>query len=406
MADERQDTARRLGELRAWRRKSLKVIAELAGITEGHLSRLENGKRRLDKRSTIAALAAALEISPSELVGHPVRWEDPAMAEAQTTIPALRLALVGTELGQSGTGSARPVGDLVTEVDRCVALRTACDFAAMGAMLPSLLADLYATVALTRDEERAVALRQLVRALNSAMTLAHAFGYADLAYLVTERSAQAADDLHDPAWWAIAAFSRVHALLPMGGHEQAHTFADRAADAARSVTGEVNGNPALASYGALCMVSALTAAVTGRAGEADTRLTEAAAIAQRTGETGPDVAYFGATNVAMYRMTSALERGDSDLAVELADSVQPAHIASSERRAKHWLDTGRALAALRGREDDAVAAFQRSEALAALRLRSNIYAREAVTDLLPRVRRDTTAGRELHGIAYRMGLSA
>ena len=64
----------------------------------------------------------------------------------------------------------------------------------------------------------------------------------------------------------------------------------------------------------------------------------------------------------MYRMTSALERGDSDLAVEPASSVQPAHIASP--------------------------------------------AREAVTGLLPRVRRDTTAGRELRGIAYRLGLNA
>jgi hypothetical protein len=154
------------------------------------------------------------------------------------------------------------------------------------------------------------------------------------------------------------------------------------------------------------MVSALVAAVTGRIDESDTRLAEAAVVAQRTVEAGPDVACFGPTNVAMYRMTSALESGDSDLAVQLAGSVQPAHIASPERRAKYWLDTGRALAALRGREYDAVAAFQRSETLAALRLRSNIYAREAVTGLLPRVRRDTAAGRELRGIAYRMGLGA
>ncbi|MGH3831596.1 MAG: helix-turn-helix domain-containing protein, partial [Pseudonocardiaceae bacterium] len=228
MADERQDIARRLRELRAWRRKTLKVIAELAGITEGHLSRLESGKRQLDKRSTIAALAAALEVSPSELIGQPVRWEDPAMAEAQATIPALRVALVGTELGQPGTGSARPLGDVITEVDRCVTLRTACDFAAMGAMLPSLLADLYATVTAVRDEERTVTLRQLIRALNSAMTLAHAFGYADLAYLVTEHSAQAAYDLRDPTWSAIVVFSRVHALLPMGAHSHAYALASRA----------------------------------------------------------------------------------------------------------------------------------------------------------------------------------
>lgn len=251
MADERRDMARRLRELRAWRDKPLKVIAERAGITEGYLSRLERGERRLDKRSTIAALAAALEVSPSELIGQPVRWEDPAMAEAQAPIPALRVALAETELGQSGTGSVRPVGGMSTEVNRCVALRSACDFAAMGAMLPGLLADLYATVAVARDEERAVTLRQLIRALNSAMTLAHAFGYADLAYLVTERSAQAADDLRDPAWSAVAAFSRVHALLPIGAHSHAYAFASRATDAARSVAGEVSGSPALASYGSI-----------------------------------------------------------------------------------------------------------------------------------------------------------
>jgi hypothetical protein len=222
-----------------------------------------------------------------------------AMAEAQATIPALRLTLTGTKLGQPGTGSAHPVGDVVTEVDRCGALRTACNFAAMGMMLPSLLADLYATVTIARDEERTVTLRQLIRTLNSTMTLAHAFGYADLAYLVTERSAQTAEDLRDPAWSAVAAFSRVHALLPMGAHDQAYTFASRATDAARSVTGEVSANPALASYGALCTVSALMAAVTGRADESGTRLDEAAVLAQRTGETEPDVAYFGSTNVAM-----------------------------------------------------------------------------------------------------------
>ncbi len=103
----------------------------------------------------------------------------------------------------------------------------------------------------------------------------------------------------------------------MGAHNQAYTFASRATDAARSVT--------------------------DRPDESDTRLAEAAVVAQRTGETGPDVAYFAPTDVTMYRMTSALERGDSALAVELAGSVQPAHIASPERRAKHWLDTGRAL---------------------------------------------------------------
>lgn len=106
-------------------------------------------------------------------------------------------------------------------------------------------------------------------------------------------------------------------------------------------------------------------------------------------------------NVVIYRMTSTLERGDSDLAVELSGSVQPTHIASPERRAKQEPDTGRALAALRGREYDAVAAFQRSETLAAPRLRSNIYAREAVNGLLPQV---AAAVEPVHGEADRRHL--
>ncbi|MGQ0837327.1 hypothetical protein [Actinokineospora sp.] len=95
------------------------------------------------------------------------------------------------------------------------------------------------------------------------------------------------------------------------------------------------------------------------------------------------------------------------LAVEMLPlATHLIQISSPERRAKHWLDTGRALSALPGREDAAVTAFRESERLAALRLRANVYARESVTDLLPRVRRDTSTGRELRGIAYRMGISA
>ncbi|GDY28683.1 helix-turn-helix domain-containing protein [Gandjariella thermophila] len=405
MDDQTHDIGRRLREIRHWRRKSLKVVAELAGLSQGHLSRLETGQRRLDKRSTIVALAAALDVAPSELIGQPLRWQDPAMAEAQVTIPALRLAVVGTELGDTGHGHTRPVADLRAEVDRCVSLRSACDFAAMGRLLPDLLVDLYATAAAARGDDRQQVLQLLIRTLNSAMTLAHAFGYTDLAYLVTERGVHVAEELRSPAWSAIAAFSRTHALLPIGGHTSAYVLASRAADQARSATGEANGDPALAAYGALCMVSALMAAVTGKIDESESRLAEAEAVAQRTGEAGPDVAFFGPTNVAIYRMNSALERGELDRAAVLADGVDPDRIASAERRAKYWLDSGRVLSALRGREGDAVAAFRRSEALAALRLRSNVYAREAVTDLLPRVRRDSAEGRELRGIAYRMGIS-
>lgn len=59
---------RRLRAVRRARGKSQVVIAGLAGISSGYLSRLENGLRSLDRLSLIVALAHALEIPPTELV--------------------------------------------------------------------------------------------------------------------------------------------------------------------------------------------------------------------------------------------------------------------------------------------------------------------------------------------------
>lgn len=61
----------RLREIRHWRGKSLRVVAELAGISESYLSRLERGGRQVDRRSLLEALAAALRVAPSEITGQP-----------------------------------------------------------------------------------------------------------------------------------------------------------------------------------------------------------------------------------------------------------------------------------------------------------------------------------------------
>lgn len=59
---------RRLRAARRARGKSQVVIAGLAGISRGYLSRLENGTRSLDRLSLIIALANALEIPPTQLI--------------------------------------------------------------------------------------------------------------------------------------------------------------------------------------------------------------------------------------------------------------------------------------------------------------------------------------------------
>jgi transcriptional regulator with XRE-family HTH domain len=54
---------RRLREIRHWRGKSLRIVAELAGISESYLSRIERGERPVDRRSFLESLAAALVTS-------------------------------------------------------------------------------------------------------------------------------------------------------------------------------------------------------------------------------------------------------------------------------------------------------------------------------------------------------
>jgi transcriptional regulator with XRE-family HTH domain len=83
--------ARTLGgrprELRPWRDPSLRVTAELAGLSESHLSRIERGERPVDKRSTLEALARALQVAPSELTDQRYEPSDRGQAAGRDGVP-------------------------------------------------------------------------------------------------------------------------------------------------------------------------------------------------------------------------------------------------------------------------------------------------------------------------------
>src|SRR3712207_2606897 len=70
----------------------------------------------------------------------------------------------------------------------------------------------------------------------------------------------------------------------------------------------------------------------------------------------------------------------------------------------YWVDSGRALARLRGRREDAVLALRRAELISPHRVLRDPVTREVIAELLGRVRRESRAGWELQGMAYRAGL--
>ncbi|MPZ64381.1 MAG: hypothetical protein GEU83_02245 [Pseudonocardiaceae bacterium] len=156
--------------------------------------------------------------------------------------------------------------------------------------------------------------------------------------------------------------------------------------------------------GMLFMQRSLVAAAAERPADVSGPLDEAGQLAQRTGEGNAYGFGFGPTNVGLWRMASALESGDYDRVVSIAEGLHPEAHHSRERQATYWLDFGRAAARLRGRRDKAVVALRRAEQLHPTRVLRNPLARDTVAELLTRARRDA-GGRELRGLAYRMGVA-
>lgn len=65
-------------------------LAGLAGLSPSFISMVETGQRPLDRRSHIAAVTKALDVSETDLVGGPHLSADRMQSDPHTAIPALR----------------------------------------------------------------------------------------------------------------------------------------------------------------------------------------------------------------------------------------------------------------------------------------------------------------------------
>jgi transcriptional regulator with XRE-family HTH domain len=142
----------RLRVLRKWRRLTQKELADLSGLSQSFLSMAERGERALDRRSHIAALASALRVSETELVGGPHLSADPLQSDPHMAIPALRVALETNSLGEPLCERARPLSELVTEIAHIEPLRAKGDYVQLGKRLPGVLDELHIHTASPEDE--------------------------------------------------------------------------------------------------------------------------------------------------------------------------------------------------------------------------------------------------------------
>jgi len=99
-----------------------------------------------------------------------------------------------------------------------------------------------------------------------------------------------------------------------------------------------------------------------------------------------------------------LEFREHGQALQAAQTVHPELLPGTSRAAEFWADVGRALAGEKKTRQQAVGVLLRAEQLAPQRIRHDLFVRETVAGLLRQARRDA-GGRELRGLAWRMGLA-
>lgn len=393
---------RRVREIRNWRRMNLSATAGLAGMSPAYLSMIERGERPLTKRAVLERIAAALRVSPVELTGTAYAPSDDGALAAHSAMSALADLLGGWTVGEVPDAPARPLRAVLDELREFHAARnsagprTAGDYPTQVDVLAPLIRDLLVAAAdpvTGRD-----ALAPLLTAYHVAGSIAARLRIPGMPSLAADRMRQVAERLDDPVWCAVADWGRAHFLSGTNRPRQydlAVAVADREAAGRAETRGMAN------------LTAALAAAAQGRADVAETHLGAAREHAARLDdEVSPwpaGVMQFGRTNVGIFAVTIGVELGHGPRVAEAAATVRTETI-SRGRQASFWMEFGRGLLAERRTRDDGLAALVRAEQLAPGQVHNNVFAREAVTELLASSRREA-GGRDLRGLAWRMGIA-
>jgi transcriptional regulator with XRE-family HTH domain len=378
------------------RKWSIRHAADRAGISHSTWSRIERGLLTADNRFVLADIAAALECPPGDLTGTPGSHNDRDLAIAHSRVLDLRGMLMDTDLAEPPTVDPRPLAEVKAEVDLVRDLYRRCDYAAVSAYLPRLLADLHAHAA---GPDKEPALRLLAYVTHATTLVLRDLGYPTDSWMAAERCREVAETLEDPVALGVSGFSRAIAAIGCTGHRRAASITARASDA---INEHLSQPEAMEVAGMLHLGGALCALGVKDTSTASDRIDEAADLARRTGETSSWDLFFGPTNVDFWRLSLEVDAGDPGTAVEIAERIEPARVPSQGRQVSYYTDKARALARMR-RDREALRLLLAAERIAPQRVRSAPMIVETARGMLDRAQR-RAGGDELLGLCERMGV--
>lgn len=361
------------------------VLAGLVGRTEDWLSRVENNKIELDRLSVIRNLADALDITLADLVAEPALL-DWTSDSGVRTVPALRAVLMNYGLAvpalADDSGDEPPgLDDVQRAIGEVFDAYQASRYGYVTGRAPAILSDaLRASRAAGADEtNRANAL--LALAYQSTVSVLTKLGETDLAWIASERGLSAAQAAENPVVLGSLFRCVAHAVHSTGRFHDGVQLVQSAANVLEPHVGSRAEEALVSVYGTLFLTGAVAAARADDRASVTAFLAEAADCAGRLGRDANAMwTAFGPTNVAIHRMTAAMELGDVQIAVDLAPRIDAAGL-PTERRVRHAIETARAYTA-RNRRDDALSVLLDAEQLAPEQIRHHAISRQLVLSWL------------------------
>ena len=374
-----------IGERVAWYRHrrgmSQEILAGIIGRTVDWLSKVENNRIELDRLSVIKSVADALDVSLGDLLAEPslVDWTPDG---GHRTVPALRDALMDyRQITPFGSGrQAAVVAPTLVDLNRELAdmwtAYQASRFGYVTARLPTLLSRAQAAVETYDGDELLRAQRIHGLGYQLAATQLTKLGEAELAWIAADRGLNAARATGDPILTGSLYRSVTHALLSAGRYAEGMRLTEDAAGYLESGLGKPSPE-FLSVYGTLFLTGSMAAARDNDRATTRTFLAAAEESAKRLGEDANHLwTAFGPTNVAIHRVATAAELGDTQVAIDLGPQIDTTPM-PMERRVRHALEVARAYSK-RNRLDEAQTTLLDAEQMAPEQVRYHFLSRQLV----------------------------
>ncbi|GAA3122627.1 helix-turn-helix transcriptional regulator [Streptomyces rameus] len=372
-------TGARIREQRRLARLTQRQMAERLPYSYSYLNQVECGARPATA-AFVAACARTLTIDVTVLTGQPYVTELQRDRLAELVRP-IRESLDLYDLGTDPDLATRPARQLIARADRLCAEVRATRLRSAARDLPGLVAELTHAAWSNPSTE-------LWQALASAYRTAHdisvKLGYYDLSTVALDRMGWAAHRASDPSLAAVRQYMRALVYFREGEYR----IGQRLIAAGHDVIGQSDpSREALAVAGQLHLGGAVIAARAERPSSVGQHIAEARRIAERIGDAS-DVHWlsFGPANVALHKMSAAVEMCQYDEAIKQARSIELPSPLPTSRRAHFLIERARAEMET-GHTDAALKSLVAARRLAPEQTRYHPAARETINGLVHQSRR-------------------